>query len=80
MNNNQNSANSNRTNLGNVIKEVCYFLTLLFWVLRACGVIDWSWIWVMSPVIFLWTTILIGYGIIGVSMVVARVIIKIFKH
>ena len=30
-------------------------LTLLFIALRLCGVIDWKWIWVLSPI---WISIL----------------------
>jgi len=27
-------------------------LTIVFIVLKLCGVIDWSWFWVLSPTIF----------------------------
>ena len=27
-------------------------LTIVFVVLKLCGVVDWSWFWVLSPVIF----------------------------
>jgi hypothetical protein len=36
------------------------FLTLLFIGLKLCGVIGWSWWWVLSP---LWISFLIGMGI-----------------
>ena len=31
---------------------VATLLTIVFIVLKLCGVIDWSWFWVLSPVIF----------------------------
>lgn len=31
-------------------------LTLIFIVLKLCGVIDWSWLWVLSPI---WLSFLI---------------------
>lgn len=35
--------------LGKAGHNLCYFLTMLFCVLRACDVITWKWYWVMSP-------------------------------
>ena len=32
-------------------------LTIVFIVLKLCGVIDWSWLWVLSP---LWISLIIG--------------------
>ena len=34
-------------------------LTIVFVVLKLCGVIDWNWFWVLSPIIFSigWTSI-----------------------
>jgi len=42
-------------------------LTLIFIVLKLCGVIKWSWIWVLAPT---WIGILVAIilGIIGVAM------------
>lgn len=36
-------------------------LTIVFIVLKICGVIDWSWIWVLSPI---WITAIISVLII----------------
>lgn len=36
-------------------------LTLIFIVLKLCGVIDWSWLWVLSPI---WLSFLIVIAII----------------
>lgn len=32
-------------------------LTLIFITLKLCGVIDWSWLWILSPI---WIPFLIG--------------------
>ena len=37
-------------------------LTLIFIVLKLCGVINWSWWWVLSPI---WISWLIIWGILG---------------
>lgn len=39
-------------------------LQIVFIVLKLCKIIDWSWIWVLSP---FWITLII-YGIIGVVL------------
>ena len=42
-------------------------LTLVFIVLKLCHVIDWSWVWVLSP---LWISFSIAIGIIiGVVLI-----------
>lgn len=43
--------NSNKTGIG-----FAGALTLIFIVLKLCGVIEWGWLWVLSPI---WITILI---------------------
>ncbi len=43
-------------------------LTIVFIVLKLCGVITWSWIWILSPVLFTFAI----YGIIfAIAIVVA---------
>ena len=42
----------------------CGLLTIAFIVLKLCGVINWSWIWVLAP---LW----IGWGLILIALVIA---------
>ena len=42
----------------------CGLLTIAFIVLKLCGVINWSWIWVLAP---LW----IGWGLILTALVIA---------
>jgi hypothetical protein len=44
-------------------------LTVLFIALKLCGVIDWSWWWVLSPIpITLGIALVIFAGVIGVLM------------
>lgn len=50
----------NKTGLG-----FCCVLGIVFVVLKLCGVISWSWLWVLSP---FWIRILLG--IIAVAVVV----------
>jgi len=40
-------------------------LTLIFITLKLCGVIDWSWVWVLSPI---WISIVLAF-IIGAVVV-----------
>lgn len=48
-------------------------LTITFIVLKLVGVIDWSWIWVLSP---LWISALLVLSIILVSILVVYIINK----
>lgn len=45
-------------------------LTVVFTVLKLTGVIEWSWIWVLSPV---WIIALIDIGVIIIGIVVLKV-------
>lgn len=40
-------------------------LTIAFIVLKLCGVINWSWLWVLAP---LWISFLLGLGIIAIIL------------
>ena len=44
-------------------------LALIFIVLKLCGVINWSWVWVLSPI---WITFIIGLIAIGVIYLIIR--------
>lgn len=44
-------------------------LTLVFIVLKLCGVVTWSWWWVLSPI---W----IGVGVCAISLIIMFVIVK----
>ena len=48
----------------------CGILTLLFIALKLCGVISWSWLWVLSP---LWISLAITLLIIIIILIVASV-------
>lgn len=45
----------------------CGLLTIVFIVLKLCGTIDWSWIWVLSP---LWIGVLISVIIVVIYVAV----------
>ena len=42
----------------------CGALTIAFIVLKLCGVIDWSWVWVLAPMWIAWGLILTVLGIV----------------
>ena len=50
-------------------------LTIVFIVLKLCGVIDWSWIWVLAP---MWVSIALCVAIILI-VAIFSFIIMIFK-
>lgn len=43
-------------------------LTLLFVALKLCGVIDWSWWWVLSPFLF-------QFGLVAIVVVIVLVVL-----
>lgn len=45
----------------------CGLLTIAFIVLKLCGVINWSWVWVLAP---LW----ISWGIILLIIIITAVV------
>ena len=71
MNKKQSGASGVGGAIGSALKDVCYFLTILFCALRACGVITWSWFWVMSPIFFSWVLALVCLGIVGLIAAIA---------
>ena len=44
-------------------------LLVAFVVLKLCGVINWSWIWVLSPV---WMPIALALIIVGVALIFSK--------
>lgn len=44
-------------------------LTIVFIVLKLCGVIAWSWLWVLSPI---WISIIIAILIIAIAFLISR--------
>lgn len=49
--------NNSNKNSGSGGVSLTGVLTIVFIVLKLCGVINWSWIWVLSP---LWISLIIG--------------------
>ena len=45
-------------------------LTLIFVVLKLLGLIDWPWLWVLSPI---WIPVLLIAAIFGVILVAGRI-------
>lgn len=52
---------------------LCTLLTIAFIVLKLCGVISWSWIWVLAP---LW----IGWALIFIIAIVCAITLAIVNH
>ncbi len=55
-------------------------LTILFITLKLINVIDWSWIWVISPLwlplaIFLWTC-----GIVIIGLIIFAITVVTYEH
>ena len=46
------------------MNEFCILLTVVFIVLKLIGIIQWSWLWVLSPLIFLIALIILFLGLI----------------
>ena len=46
-------------------------LTIVFIVLKLTGVIEWSWLWVLSP---LWISFLLALGILAIVMAVGIIV------
>lgn len=44
------SNSDNTSHNGNVGIGFTWLLTIAFIVLKLCGVINWSWVWVLSPI------------------------------
>lgn len=45
-------------------------LTLIFVVLKLLGLIDWPWLWVLSPI---WISVLLIAAVFGVILVAGRI-------
>lgn len=53
-----------------------YLLTILFIALKLTGVINWSWLWVISPLLLPFAVVFIAFIVIGLIKVVCRSIEK----
>ena len=68
-----NSSNNNTTVSGGI--GFSGLLTIVFIVLKLCGVINWSWIWVLAP---MWVSAALCVAIILI-VAIFSFIIMIFK-
>lgn len=59
---------SDTTNRIQVGPGFCGTLTIVFLVLKLCGVIAWSWWWVFAP---LWIPLCVGLAIVAVVLCLA---------
>ena len=59
---------SNSNNRGGGL-GLCGVLTIVFVVLKFTGVIDWSWLWVLSP---LWINLIVCVIVIGFFILVCN--------
>ena len=71
---NKSSNNSNTTTVSGGI-GFSGLLTIVFIVLKLCGVINWSWIWVLAP---MWVSVALCVAIILIVAIFSFIII-IFK-
>ena len=61
-------SNENNKNAKSGGTGFCGLLTIVFIVLKLCGVIAWSWLWVLSP---LWIPMVLAL-LIGIVIAVIR--------
>ena len=64
-----NNENNNSAKSGGI--GFCGLLTIAFIVLKLCGVITWSWLWVLSP-LWISTTLVLLIMIIVLIVVAVR--------
>lgn len=55
------SDNKKRSGLG-----ICDVLTIIFVVLKLLGIINWSWLWVLSPIWIYIIIVLVLFGLIAI--------------
>lgn len=63
--------NSERKSSGSSGIGFSGLLTVAFIVLKLCGVINWPWIWVISPI---WISLLIAIAAVIILFIVQRII------
>lgn len=65
MSNNSSSNSSSNKSSGGI--GFCGLLSIVFIVLKLCGVIHWSWLWVLAP---LWTPIAIFFLVLIIGIII----------
>lgn len=53
--------------------NILLIVTIVFIILKITGVISWSWFWVLSPMIFSWSVVIILYAIIGILAIIIKI-------
>lgn len=51
----------------------CGALTILFIAFKFCGIINWSWLWVLSP---LWIGLSVGLVILVIASIVSDILLN----
>lgn len=51
----------------------CGALTILFIALKLCGTINWSWLWVLSP---LWIGLAVGLVVLAIASIVSVILLN----
>ena len=69
-----NSSNNNTTVSGGI--GFSGLLTIVFIVLKLCGVINWSWIWVLAP---MWVSVALCVAIILVIAIIGFIMMMFQK-
>lgn len=59
------NSNTNKGGMG-----FCSVLTLIFIVLKLCGVIKWSWIWVLAP---MWIGLALGIIVVLIGIMLVHI-------
>jgi hypothetical protein len=73
---NNNSSNNTKAQASGGCIGFVGLLTIAFIVLRLCGVINWAWIWVLSPI---WISAALVVGILliaGIIYLIAQIVGK----
>ncbi len=72
--NSYNSSNDTKSQAGGI--GFFGLLTIAFIILKLCGVIQWSWLWVFAP-IWIPTTLILGISlIIGIIILIVKAVKK----
>ena len=56
----------------NMLKELAFLMSLMFVAMRACGVIEWEWYWLLSPILAL-----AGVSVILLALLAGAAIIEV---
>ena len=68
-------SNNNTNNTTKVGATFCELLGIAFIILKLCGVITWSWGWVLAPIWIPWAVALVLW-----VAVVIKIIVKSYKN